>query len=290
MAGTFILSLDCEGKWGVADHLNSGIHAALNDGALRDTYAAIFGLLTKYDIAATFAVVDFFTRTTHELNLLGRSGIDVLLPYTTDAWSDLAHGTGQGWAAPWLLDMIGDRHEIASHGASHTPFGTLAGEALELELCEIGADKYSTIIYPRNDIAHSERLAELGIVGYRERRHGNRLTRLVDEVNLFQSAEGIPAPSNPVVIPPGFFINWLSGVRMLFPPALTRLRARRIIENAIATGGVAHFWTHPENIVTSPQTMANLAAICEEAARGRKRGLNIVTQREFCAIELGRGQ
>ena len=61
MAGTFILSLDCEGKWGVADHLDAGIHAALTDAALRRTYGEIVEALDRREIPATFAVVDFFT-------------------------------------------------------------------------------------------------------------------------------------------------------------------------------------------------------------------------------------
>ena len=283
MAGTFILSLDCEGKWGVADHLDAGIHAALTDDALRRTYGEIVDALDQREIPATFAVVDFFTRSADELEALARDGVGQTLPYTSAAWDDLATGTRQGWSAPWLRELVGPQHEIGSHGASHTPFGMLAGEALELELSLIGTGKYETIIYPRNDVAHVDRLAALGIVGYRERRAGNRITRLVDEVNLFQPSEQPGGPSRPAIIPAGFFINWRAGVRKLVPPGLTRLRARRIIEHAMAHDGVAHFWTHPENIVTAPETMANLLAICDEAVSARARGMRIVTQRDFCA-------
>lgn len=282
MAGTFILSLDCEGKWGVADHLDAGIHAALTDGALRRSYTEIVAALKSRAMPATFAVVDFFTRSPGELRNLGRGEARTLLPYTKAAWDDLVNGTGQGWSAPWLTDLIAADHEISSHGASHTPFGDLDGPSLALELEMIGKDKYRTIIFPRNDVAHVERLAELGMIGYREKRSGTKFSRIADEFNLFERSER-PKVSAPVAaIPAGYFINWRAGVRRLIPPAVSRARVRRLIDHAIATDGVVHYWTHPENIVTAPATMENFLAVCDEAVRGRDRGVRIVTQEQYC--------
>ncbi len=282
MAGTFILSLDCEGKWGVADHLNAGIHAALTDEALRRSYTDIVAALKSRAIPATFAVVDFFNRSKGELRNLGQGEAAALLPFTTAAWDDLANGTAQGWSAPWLTDLIATDHEIASHGASHTPFGDLSDDALELELELIGKNKYRTIIFPRNDVAHTERLAELGMIGYRAKRSGTKFSRIADEFNLFERSER-PTISAPVAaIPAGYFINWRAGVRRFIPPAVSRARARRLIDHAIATDGVVHYWTHPENIVTAPATMANFLSVCDEAVRGRDLGLRIVTQEQYC--------
>ncbi len=282
MAGTFILSLDCEGKWGVADHLDAGIHASLNDEALRRSYSDIVAALKSRTIPATFAVVDFFTRSAGELQNLGQGEAGALLPYTKAAWDDLANGTGQGWSAPWLTDLIATDHEIASHGASHTPFGDLDGPALELELEMIGKDKYRTIIFPRNDIAHVGRLGELGMTGYREKRNGTKISRIADEFNVFERSERPTVAAPVATIPAGYFINWRAGVRRFIPSAVSRARARRLIDHAIATDGVVHYWTHPENIVTAPATMENFLAVCDEAVRGRERGMRIVTQEQYC--------
>jgi peptidoglycan/xylan/chitin deacetylase (PgdA/CDA1 family) len=282
MAGTFILSLDCEGKWGVADHLDAGIHAALTDEALLRCYAEIVKALHARSLPATFAVVDFFTRSTQQLQQLARGDVSAMLPYTSAAWADLADGTRQGWSAPWLPDLVAAGHEIASHGASHTPFGALAGPALDLELELIGKDKYRTIIFPRNDVAHVDRLGALGMLGYRARRAGNKISRIADEFNLFERSERRTEADAMTVIPAGFFINWRAGVRRYIPPAVSRMRARRLIDHAIATDGVVHYWTHPENIVTAPETMTNFLAICDEAVRGREQGMSIVTQEQYC--------
>ncbi len=283
MPGTFILSLDCEGKWGVADHLDAGIHAALTDEALRRSYGDIVAALKSRAIPATFAVVDFFTRTAEELHKLGQGEAGAALPYTKAAWKDLTDGTRQGWSAPWLPELVVADHEIASHGASHTPFGDLDGAALDLEMELIGKDKYRTIIFPRNDVAHVERLGEMGMTGYRARRNGTKVSRIADEFNLFEHSERRTAAAPVAIIPAGYFINWRAGVRRFIPPAISRARARRLIDHAIASDGVVHFWTHPENIVTAPATMVNFLAVCDEAVRGREQGMRIVTQEQYCA-------
>ena len=62
MPATFILSLDCEGKWGVADHLDAQTHRSLADARLRAAYRDILAALDRYDIAATFAFVGLFAQ------------------------------------------------------------------------------------------------------------------------------------------------------------------------------------------------------------------------------------
>ena len=63
---------------------------------------------------------------------------------------------------------------------------------------------------------------------------------------------------------------------------MTRWRARRILDHAARTGGVAHFWTHPENIATSPETLKNFNNVIDEVARAADRGdVRPMTQVEF---------
>ena len=283
MAGTFILSLDCEGKWGVADILSPTHHHSLNNGRLRDAYQAIAALLERHAVAATFAFTELFLHSRDELLAMPTDEIAARLPYTRPAFDDLRHGSGEGWTGEWAPELLGDRHEIASHGATHTPWDCMTREQALYEISLISQARRSTFIYPRNGIAHTDLLATHGFLGYRLARVRGRIASLASEFNPSQKAEAQtpPAPLQP--IPAGYFINWLSGARRLVPPALTRLRARRLLEHAAATGGVAHFWTHPENIASAPATLQNLTAIVEEAVELRKSGkIEILTQIDYC--------
>jgi hypothetical protein len=70
------------------------------------------------------------------------------------------------------------------------------------------------------------------------------------------------------------------------------LRARNLLEDAARSGGVAHFWIHPENIATHRSTLANFAAIVEEMARARRDGrVEIRTQIAYCdLVQAGRAR
>lgn len=291
MTGTVVFSLDCEGKWGVADHLTREHHASLDDANLRATYGRVCDVFAGFEVPATFASVALFAMSDEEFAALPLADIAQDLPYARPALADLQGGTGQGWRAPWYRDMVGDLHELASHGGTHTPFDDLSPSQADFELSLIPDLAGQTFIFPRNRVGHLVRLAEAGVIAYREApQRGSRLASLAAEFNVRERAQeprrSTGAPGEPAAIPAGYFINWLSHLRKLVPPAVTRLRARSIIEDAARTGGVAHFWTHPENIATAPATLENLVAIIEEAVRLRDRGEIVVrTQKDFVKAE-----
>lgn len=282
--GRFILSLDCEGKWGVADHLTADHHRLLTDERLREAYSAIAHLLDEFGIAATFAFTECFLLPRDELVTLASEEIAQRLPYAKNAFDDLLEGSRQGWSAPWCREIIGDRHEIACHGITHTPWGAMTADDVRFELGLLKRPAGQTFVYPRNDVAHTDVLLEHGFVGYRKavpRR--TRWASLTSELNPFVPAETDPPRTALQRIPAGYFVNWMAGARRLVPTALTRLRARRLLRDAARRGAVAHYWTHPENIASAPQTFANLRAIVEEAALLRDRGeIEIVTQVDYC--------
>jgi hypothetical protein len=114
---------------------------------------------------------------------------------------------------------------------------------------------------------------------------------MASEFNPFVRAEPSPPPAPLQPIPGGYFINWLWGLRRIVPKAVTRHRARRVLHDAARNGGVAHFWTHPENIAAAPSTLGNLSAILEEAVSLRRQGLiEIVTQIDYCrSLTSGNG-
>lgn len=290
MPGWFILSLDCEGKWGVADLLAEAHHRTLSDERIRNAYEAIVRLLADLSVPATFAVTELFLRSRDELMALPRDEIGARLPYSAPAFDDLARGSGEGWSAPWLPDLIGRDHERACHGVTHTPWTAMTREQARFELSLALEPEGRTFIHPRNAVAHLDLIEEAGFAGYRlppPRR--SRAMSMASEFNPFVRAEPSPPPASLQPIPGGYFINWLSGLRRIVPKAVTRLRARRVLEDAARNGKVAHFWTHPENIAAAPATLDNLAAVLEEVASLRRRGLiEVATQADYCR-SLGGG-
>jgi len=298
MVAKFILSLDCEGKWGVADHLTAGDHAALSDERLRAAYDGLIAALDEFDIAATFAFVGTFSLSAERLAGI-KPGLEALardLPgYLEPALADMATGTNQGWTGDWAVEAAATAkpgHEIGLHGATHIPW-TWPGMTPELARRELGLiydarapilAKTTTFIFPRNRGDHPELLDEVGIAGLRQTREfPSRLASLVSEFNLFEAPEGVPPPAVPLPIPAGYFVNWLSGPRKLVPQAVSRLRARRLLERAEKTGEVVHYWTHPENIASAPATLALLRGILEDVARMRDAGrCEVLTQDGWC--------
>jgi len=282
MIGTAIVSLDCEGKWGVADHLGAAGAERLTNERLRAAYEAITAVLDAHQTPATFAFVELFLASDRLRQLEFARMLSSEQPYLRGATAALEAGD-EGWSAPWALDLLHDRHEAATHGFSHTPWNQLTEIQAAREIELVPTERRQTMVYPRNLIAHSHLLQRHGCIGYRgARRSSSRLGSLASEFNVFTASETPGERTSPAEIPAGVFINWLSGGRRLVPPAITRLRARRIIEHAARTGGVAHFWTHPENIATHPETLRNFKAVIEEIAMASERGeIRPMTQAGF---------
>jgi hypothetical protein len=298
MTAKFILSLDCEGKWGVADHLTPHDHDSLSDARLRAAYAGILAALDDFDIPATFAFVGTFSLSADRLKALTPAIADLArdLPgYLEPALADMATGTRQGWTGDWAVEAVATAkagHEIGLHGATHVPW-TWPGMTPDMARRELGLiyeakapilSRTTTFIFPRNAGDHPRLLDEFGIAGLRATRaHSSRLASLASEFNLFEKPEGVPPPARPLAIPAGYFVNWLSGGRRLAPQAVSRLRARRRLARAAATGETVHYWTHPENIASAPATLDLLRGILAEVAALRDAGrCEVLTQDGWC--------
>lgn len=290
MTARFILSLDCEGKWGVADHLTPADHAGLSDARLRQAYGDIVALLDEYDLPATFAFVGCFSLSAQALADLRPA---LKGAYVAPALQDAFEGSRQGWVGDWALETVQaarQPHEIGLHGVTHTPWDQLdeAGARAEMALFYgAGAPMLrglTTWIYPRNAQRHEAVLSEFGLAGLREERpSGSRGMRLLSEFNLWSPPDRDLPAARPLRIPPGYFVNWRSGARRAVPVAVSVARARRMLATASRTGGIVHYWTHPENIATAPETLAVLRGIVEAAARARDAGrCEVLTQDAYC--------
>lgn len=272
MTATFILSFDCEGKWGVADHLGPAHHRTLTDDRLKWAYRSIIDLLDRFEIPATFAFVGAFTwnRETADIERLREFG-NAVPEYLGPALQDLAKG-GEGWFGDWAVDLVPSVHEIALHGATHVPWGAIdeATARQEIELLDAmpRVSAATTYVFPRNQVNHTGVLSTIGIKAWRECRSMTAARSLLSEFNVF-SAPDYPGQS----IPAGRFVNWRSGVRRLVPPVLSRHRAKRMLARAAATRGIVHYWTHPENIASAPSTLHVLEGILAEVKKASDRGL-----------------
>jgi peptidoglycan/xylan/chitin deacetylase (PgdA/CDA1 family) len=295
MPARFILSLDCEGKWGVADALTRHHQRRLTDDRLSEAYGAILHVLEEYDIQATFAFVGAFAQSPGDFARI-RPDIDALArfapAYLGPALRDIDSTSGSGWHGGHLVEAVRTSrvaHEIALHGVTHVPWTTVAAEFAEAEMRLFetlgGPVRQSrTFVYPRNLVAHTAVLARQGLLGFRlGRPRRSRALSFLSEFNVYEAPDQ-PRPNGEIIaIPAGFFLNWRSGLRSLVPPAVTQLRATRLLEAAAATGGIVHYWLHPENIATAPTTLALLRNLVREVARRRDAGdCEVLTQLGYC--------
>ncbi len=288
--GTVCFSFDCEGKWGMAD-IETDWDFSLNQDNLLNAYKFILETLEENKIDATFAFVGALTERKEFF-------LDNILPkINTKAhtqWLNLSKsrilGEEEGWFEPNLFSMVKahKNHEIATHGYTHVPFNTLDEETAKLELelisgwAERNTIECSTMIYPRNIINHDHLLKEYGILGFRD--IPNNTTNLflpryaktfIDEMSILKKSQQMQK-SSPVKIPGGIFINWRHGFRRLIPSSLSLFRYKNIINHSIRNNGIAHFWIHPHNFITSPLTKDLFKKLCEEVALKASQSMLVV--------------
>lgn len=288
----FILSFDCEGKWGVADKLSAFQHRSFTDENLRRAYRAVLGLLDEFRMPATMAFTGLWSLSRRTLDQMLEPYTRLMPHWVRPAAEDLRNGTKEGWIGDWAMQealAAKTKHEIAMHGVTHAPWSIgedLARAELKLfyELAPTLSKLAKTYIYPRNIVNHTNVLAEFGIEGYRAApRKRSRAGNLLSQFDVRAQPEPEAVDGQPVRIPGEYMVNWRHGLRNVVPIALSIYRAELLIERAARRGGVVHFWTHPESVASAPQTLQVLRGIVERAARERDRGrIRVVTQAEYC--------
>lgn len=297
-APIFVMSLDCEGKWGMADGLQPYHHRLLTSERLAGAYRQLLGMLERHGLAATFAFVMAFVLSEAERRRFAmldhKNNPDD--PWLKHYWTSLAAGQGDGWHLPEALEMVREAgvHEIASHSFCHRPLGDksldAAGAATELEAAAQAARlkqvELRTLVFPRNEVGNLPAVRAAGYLGYRQRleRRGGRLAALLEEFDTRRGPQPARAAVDGLVpIPAGHFFNWRFGLRKLVPPAVTVARWRRQLERCARDGGVVHLWLHPHNLITGPSTAPVLDRVLGEVARLRDAGrIAVLTQRDYC--------
>lgn len=304
--GTFILSLDCEGKWGMADHLDHFHDESLTSAGLSRAYEALAGMFRRFEIKATFAFVMAFLLAQDEREEFR----DLLVGNVDepDVWleryrADVSAGSLEGWHLPEALEIARSApgNEIACHGFCHRPMAEalISKEGARAELAgarraaELKGIDLRTFIFPRNMVGHLQQVRDAGFIGYRTALPSaggmaGKGLRVVEEFNLWPAPQPrFPLEPNGLVpIPAGYFFNWRYGMRRWVPSEVTQIRWRNLLRRG-AEGGVVHLWLHPHNLITAPDTADSLERVLGEVAEARAAGLvQILTQEEYCREQL----
>jgi len=300
VTGRFLLSFDCEGKWGMADDPSVIGQHPISNTSIRWAYELIFKILDQYEVPATFGVVGLFASDYERFRLiddeLGWEGLyEDWFRFPKEAFRERNF---EGWFFPDLVNRIRTRgfHEVSSHGLTHLPFQTpLVSEKLvecEMrrmnELMKTKGVTLRTMIYPRNQIAYTDLLPKYGLQGFREcdlqnTAYGSKFAILRDELNLLKRSEAESKRTYPVPIASGIFLNWRHGPRRLIPRRATLQRWNHVLDHAQKSGGVAHLWLHPHNLITA-RDQADLFERCIEmvAQRVKNKVMTVMTLAEYC--------
>jgi len=264
--GVFTLSLDTELAWGSFD--KDGVERF--GDAYRQTPSVVERLCAcfdEYDVSATWALVAHLLADcpTH-------GGPDDEGDAERAAWLSRAPcSTGVDrslWYVPDLLETIrgcDTPQDVGLHGYSHLVFGDHSRAAADAELRdalavadEVGLDPAS-FVYPRNEVAHVDLLAEHGFDVFRgvDARWyeqaplgaGRKPLRFLDEATARAPPAVEPTARQGVVCVPGSqVLRPAHGPWAWTPTGSQARRARKGLDRAVDTGGIFHLWWHPFNL------------------------------------------
>ncbi len=302
MAGTFIVSFDCEGNWGIADRQRRIDQGFITKKALVQAYEALTRELARFEISATFAFVMAFILNKDELaDWLPRltsvqvNGEDWMRNFQR---AKDVHDFS-GWFCPEAFDLVREAgtHEIGCHGFRHIPLGD--GEVAQADAryelgsaAELASQKnvrLRTFVFPRNRVGHLGLLAEHGYLGFRNAhpdlsRHG-RVGNFLRECCIWETGQKPEDPVQGLVsIPGGYFLNWQHGLRRALPQSISLMRWKSILRDAAENDKVAGLYLHPHNLIDGPGTLETFRGVLRIAAKLREtKGLAIMTQQSYCA-------
>lgn len=284
----FTLSLDCEGLWGMADQPKLINSAQINDASLTDAYHFILDILEANQLKATAAFVTAFAVPKEVLlqNLDVLDSLAALNPrWFASVLPALKRRQLNGWTGAAYYQALSKAGcEMAWHGTTHLPLNAQTPvEAIELELQlantlfrELGHTP-RTVVFPRNQIGHLDRLRRAGFTTYRASPPGGGSGRMVNLLNEWRFRDDCVA-EKPVIqdgwqiSPAGYFLNWPSGIRALIPGAVTVRRWKSLLRAAVESGGYVHMWFHPHNLITAPAMRWVFADLMREVGQWVRTG------------------
>ncbi|PSP74816.1 polysaccharide deacetylase [Halobacteriales archaeon QS_3_64_16] len=287
--GSVVLSLDAELGWGFHD-LESPPTARIERA--RTGWERLIECFEAFEVPATWAVVGHLFLEECDAEHAFHPAPEGWFASERGRWRsrpDLRFGEG-------LIEAIQDSavaHEIGSHSYSHVVFGdrktsrTLAAAELE-ESVSLARERdlsLESFVYPRNDVAHRDVLAEHGLTCYR----GRAPARELDDVpggrplrKLREATIDAPPLVEPrrdefglVNVPASLYLFGFEGLgrsiaQSIWADPVVR-GAKRGIDAAARREGVFHIWLHPNNIV-APRDLKRMETILAYLADQRDRG------------------
>ena len=303
MSANLIISLDCEGKWGLSNQPKL-IKEFTNQNLIK-TYKKINYLFNKLSIPVTYAFVGSFILNNEEKkNFDCFDSLDNCYSAPlVNFFNDDEQNKKEGWFLPEIYELVNNElNEIASHSFSHLLFNEkLNNNIIEKELnnCNLVAKlkkkKFETFIFPYNKISNLESIKKYGFKGYRnhkdyKRNFNHRVKNLLNEWNIWGNfSEHLNNLHDDLIqIPGGEFFNWRFKMRKyLIPKNITIMKWKNYLNQAVKFNKTLNLWFHPHNILSAPSTYDVLKEIVYEAYKMRENGkLNIITQKNYVDLTL----
>ncbi|WP_197048842.1 polysaccharide deacetylase family protein [Streptosporangium roseum] len=271
MPGLCILSIDTELAWGIDAQDLPRYSKVLDDEPI--IIRRLIGLLDEHQIPATWALVGQLLMAPEDRREGGR---------TPERW----------YYAPRLLEWINNarvRHEVGTHTFSHVCAHDVSTTRelwrQELEAAAQMSMRHGitmrSIVYPRNQVAHTDILSDFGIIAYRgveQSWYGNHHGVL----HFVDRALGVASPTYDlrrlregdrlVNLPASQFLMGDNGMRKLIPPASRIRQARLALDRATRRGELYHLWFHPFNLGGDGRMFQTLDRILRDISERRDRG------------------
>ncbi|TKX86565.1 hypothetical protein EXE43_07715 [Halorubrum sp. SS5] len=271
--GSFVISLDTELGWGTFDV--EGFGPDDYDGT-RGVIRRLVELFDEHEVPATWAVVTHILRDC-------RTNRDVHPDSDQTGWYDtLPCRTGmdeESWYEPELIDWIRNTsvdHDIGSHTHTHLVAPEHDAKTVSRDLkrsvsvIEDGEKRVRSFVFPRNRIAHRDRIRDAGIEVIRGRdarwfesptvpKALSRVARLVEEAAKLTPPTVIPRERAGLVELPGSQVFRPDHGGWEYTPNESQLdRAIAGLNRAAETGEIFHLWFHPFNLVRDPDFLLEL--------------------------------
>ena len=289
MTASVVVSLDFELRWGLLDILGDDItRYRRNLEGVAEAIPRLLDLFSKRDVHATWATVgavaceswdEWQARTPptpryDDVGLRWRESFRTIDP------------RGRLYFAPDLVNAIRSSpgQELGSHTFNHV-YVREPGFSREDAIADADAvvslfrDRWdsrpSSVVFPRNQVGHTDVLRTRGVTAWRENPHpsfwnataASEQTRIVRLCRIADAMAPLGRRTAPAVEHRASFF-----VRMNLAEPLWRAHRRRIVADARAlrAGEVLHLWWHPHNLGASPEKsvarIADLLDAVREAA------------------------
>jgi hypothetical protein len=275
--GALCISIDLELAWGIWDKPSAEYHRLCAEKE-RAVVHSLLEVFARREIPVTWAIVG---------RLLVPSGaVPTATPYGHRIWyaPDLVHA----------IRSASPAHDIGSHGYEHLSFLQFDRDRLREDVHAARAVHaqhglpFTSFVFPRNQVAHAELLAEAGLEVFRALEVGWHMVARERygiwpgrAASLLDGALPIPPPvvqprigaSGLVELPGSMLLLARAGLRHLARPEVAELKGRLGLRRAARDAAIFHLWFHPSNFYRDTAVQLRvLERILDEACALRDEG------------------